>query len=191
MGGSCIVDQPCLEFCTNGCCTADGQCIETADQNNNECGGNAGPELCGVCNNPTSCVGGDCIADIAWRVSVVSAVISADKAGVPWDGALFTDPRPDPYAGLALNNDTFLDGFTPKIDNTTTPFWNHAIGNYKQSDILAQGFGVDIRDSDGLGIFETIGSCTIDVTAANLSAGFVIEPTCGYASNVKLSFTHP
>ena len=189
--GTCIVDQPCLEFCTDGCCTSAGQCIPFAQQDQDACGGAAGPMTCGTCSAQLSCVGGGCVADIAWRVSVVSAVIAPTKAGAAWDGQLFTNPLPDPYAGLSLNNDTFLDGFTPKVDNTLTPNWNHAFGNYVQSEILAQGFTVVVRDSDGLGVFETIGLCTVTVTAQHLAAGFVVQPTCGYASNVRLAFTHP
>jgi hypothetical protein len=189
--GTCVVDQPCLEFCTSGCCTASGQCIPYADQDQDECGGASGPQVCGACTAQLSCVNGGCVADLAWRVSVVSAVIAPTEAGADWDGALFTNPLPDPYAGLALANDTFLDGFTPTIDNTLTPNWNHPIGNYLQSDLIAQGVGINIRDSDGLGVFETIGNCTIAVTAQNIAAGFVIKAQCGYASNVRISFTHP
>lgn len=189
--GTCIVDQPCLEFCTDGCCTSSGQCIAFADQEQSQCGGAAGPQVCGTCSGQLSCVNGGCVADLAWRVSIVSAVISPTKAGDAWDSQVFTNPLPDPYAGLALGNDTFLDGFTPKVDNTLTPNWNHAIGNYLQSDLLAQGLGVVVRDSDGLGVFETIGVCTVFVTAQNLAAGSVTKAQCGFASNLVISFTHP
>ena len=123
-----------------------------------------------MCSGQLSCVNGGCVADLAWRVSVVSAVISATKAGADWDGALFTNPLPDPYTGLALSGDTFIDGFTPTIDNTLTPNWNHAIGNYLQSDLLAQGVLINIRDSDGLGVFETIGACSIAITRTPCTA---------------------
>jgi hypothetical protein len=189
--GTCIVDQPCLEFCTDGCCTASGQCIPFGDQEQNECGGDNGPEVCGTCNPALSCVNGGCVADLAWRVSVVSAVISATKAGADWDGQLFTNPLPDPYVGISLANDTFLDGFTPTIDNTVTPNWNHAFGNYLQSDLIAQGLLLNVRDSDGLGVFETIGNCAVTVTAQDLTAGFVVKAQCGYASNVRITFTDP
>jgi hypothetical protein len=189
--GTCVVDQPCLDVCTDGCCTATGQCIPYADQDNDECGGATGPEVCGACNPALSCVSGDCVADLAWRVTVVSAVIDATKAGAEWDQTLFTNPLPDAYAGLALANDTFLDGFTPTIDNTLTPNWNHAIGTYLESDLIAQGLGVNLRDSDGLGVFETIGNCTVAITAQNIAAGFVVKPTCGYATSLRISFSAP
>lgn len=134
---------------------------------------------------------GDCVADLAWKVTVVSATIAATKGGVAWDSAIFSDPPPDAYVGIALGNDTFLDGFTPMIDNTTTPNWNHSFGNYLESELVGQGLLVNIRDSDGLGVFETIGNCTIAITAQNIAAGFVVKPTCGYASNVRITFTAP
>jgi hypothetical protein len=189
--GTCVVDQPCLEICDDGCCTATGQCIPFADQDDNECGGAGTPEVCGACNPALSCVMGDCVADLAWRVNVVSAVIAATKAGAAWDSALFSDPLPDPYIGLALGNDTFLDGFTDTIDNTLTPNWNEPMGTYLQSDLIAQGLLINVRDSDGLGVFESIGACVIAITAQDITAGFVVRPTCGYASNVRISFTNP
>lgn len=189
--GTCVVDQPCLEVCNNGCCTATGQCIPYAAQDNTTCGGDTGPEVCSACTGQLSCVGGGCVADISWRVSLVSAVISATNGdGQAWDGGL-ANPLPDPYGAVALTGDTFLDGFTPTIDNTTTPNWNHSFGNYLQSDLLAQGLSVVIRDSDGLGLFQTIGACDITITAAHLSAGSVTKPTCGLASNVVISFARP
>jgi hypothetical protein len=188
--GTCVVDQPCLEFCTDGCCTAAGQCIAYADQDDDVCGGDSAPEVCGACSGPLSCVNGGCVADLAWRVRVVSAVIASTKAGVAWDSAIFTNPLPDPHVGISLANDTFLDGFTPTIDNTVTPNWNHAFGNYLQSELIAQGLLLNVRDSDGLGVFETIGNCVVVITAQDITAGFVVKPTCGYASNVRISFTN-
>jgi hypothetical protein len=185
------VNQPCLEVCDNGCCTAGGQCIPFVEQDDGVCGGATAPELCGACNPALSCVSGDCVADLAWKVTIASAVIAATKAGTPWDQALFSDPRPDPYAGLMLSNDTFLDGLTATIDNTETPNWNHSFGNYLESDLIAQGLLVNIRDSDGLGVYESIGACTIAITAQDIAAGFVVKATCGYASNVRITFTAP
>ncbi|MFN0249156.1 MAG: C2 domain-containing protein [Kofleriaceae bacterium] len=95
------------------------------------------------------------------------------------------------YAGLSLANDTFLDGLTATIDNTETPNWNHSFGNYLESELVAQGLIVNIRDSDGLGVYETIGNCIITITAQDIAAGFVVKPTCGYASNVRITFTSP
>jgi hypothetical protein len=189
--GTCVVDQPCLEFCTNGCCTDDGQCIPFGQQEDDVCGGSSGPEVCGACNPALSCVSGACVADLAWKVTAASAVIAATKSGAEWDQALFSNPLPDAYIGLSLGGDTFLDGLSPTIDNTLTPNWNHSFGNYLQSDLIAKGLLVNIRDSDGLGVYETIGNCNIAITAQDITAGFVIKPTCGFASNVRITFTAP
>lgn len=189
--GTCVVDQPCLSVCTDGCCTASGQCIPFAQQDSNQCGGDTGPETCGTCSAQLSCVGGGCIADISWKVSLVSAEI-LQRSDTAWDTGPLTNPLPDPYGGISLTGDTFLDGFTPTIDNTLTPNWNHSFGNYVQSELLAQGLSVVIRDSDGLGLFETIGSCNVAITTAHLSAGRVVQATCGvWARNVVLSFARP
>lgn len=190
--GTCVAGQSCLDFCNDGCCTAAGQCIPFAAQGSATCGGDTGPEACAACGGQLSCVTGACVADQAWRVSVVSVVINQLHDGEPWDSALFTDPLPDPYAGLALAGDLLIDGFTPTIDNTLTPNWNHPIGNYLQSDLLAQGVEVVLRDSDGLGLFETIGGCTVPITVADLTAGSINRATCGtYARNLVISLTDP
>jgi hypothetical protein len=189
--GTCVVDQPCLEFCTDGCCTADGQCIAYGDQSATTCGGDTGPELCTACGAQLSCVDGGCVADQAWRVSVVSAVIDATEDGEAWDQTVFTNPLPDPYAVLSLAGDTFIDGASPKVDNTLTPTWNYAFGNYTQSDLLALGLSIGVRDSDGLGVFEYIGACDVTVTAQHLTAGTLTVASCGHAHDVVISFTDP
>lgn len=188
--GTCVLDQPCLDYCTNGCCTAQGQCIAYADQSASTCGGDTGPEMCMACGT-LSCVTGACSADRAWRVSIVSAVIAPTKDGAAWDQTVFTNPLPDPYVGIALADDTFLDWLSPKIDNTLTPTWNYAFGNYNESDLLAQGLLVNIRDSDGLGVYESIGACIVAITPQALQSGTVTQATCGYATNVVISFTDP
>lgn len=189
--GTCVVDQPCLDICNNGCCTASGQCIPYDDQSASTCGGGFGPELCGGCFAGEACVSGACSADQAWKVTVVSATIAATKDGEAWDSTIFTNPLPDPYVGIALGDDTFLDGFSATIDNTLTPTWNHSFGNYKQSDLLNMGLIVEIRDSEGAGVFSRIGSCTVAITTASFTAGSVTKATCGYASNVLITFTDP
>lgn len=188
--GSCIMDQPCFEFCDNGCCTPTGQCIPFANQANNMCGGDgAGSELCAACTGDLSCVAGACVADPVYRVVIVSAVISQNKSGTAWDSVVFTNPLPDPYVGFALATDTFLDGFTPTIDNTITPNWNHAIGNYLGSELVSEGLGFNVRDSDGLGVFETIGACSHTVTANELASGTKTFASCGqYVMNLRVNF---
>lgn len=190
--GTCVVDQPCLDVCTNGCCTASGQCIPYSDQSATTCGGGAGPELCGGCFTGEACVSGACLADQAWKVTVVSATIAQkDANGNNWDSSLGSSPPPDPYVGIALGDDTLLDGFSPKIDNTYTPTWNHSFGNYLQGDLLNQGLIVELRDSDGAGVFERIGSCYVTITQAHFTAGSVTKATCGQASNVLIRFSAP
>jgi hypothetical protein len=185
--GTCVIDQPCLDVCEDGCCTAEGQCIAFGDQDDATCGGaGSGSQQCMGCAGTLSCVTGACVADSVWRVSVISAVIAPTKNGVEWDTTIFTNPLPDAHAGLALQGDLFIDGFTPTIDNTLTPNWNHAIGNYLESDLLTVGVRLNIRDADGVGIFETIGSCGALIPTAALTSGTITIASCGFASNVVL-----
>jgi hypothetical protein len=189
--GTCVSDQPCLDFCTDGCCTDSGQCIPFAEQSAEQCGGESGPEACTVCAPGLGCSTGACTGDTLWNVVVVSAVISPDEDGAEWDSTVFTNPLPDPYAGIALSGDTFLDGFTQTIDNTVTPTWNHSFGNYLESDLLNQGLTVSVRDSDGGGIFETIGACTVSITIDDITNGSVTQAQCGHASNIVIRFDLP
>ncbi len=184
--GTCVMDQPCLDFCDDGCCTPDGQCIVFADQDADTCGA---AETCFGCSDDLSCLEGSCTADPVWTVVVRSAVIAeTDPDGGEWDQSIFTNALPDPFVMGALADDTFLDWITPTIDDTLTPNWNEPEGSYLQSDLVSQGLAISIRDSDGLGVFESIGNCYVSITQDNLNSGTKIQASCGSASNLELGF---
>jgi C2 domain len=185
--GTCVKDQPCLTFCSKGCCTASGQCLDFTSQSKTECGASGACKSCGA----LSCISGLCVSDPVWEVSVLSAVISAkNSAGKDWDSAWFTNPLPDPYAIIALGGASVLTGFTKTIDNTLTPFWNEKIKTYKESDLTGPGIRLGLRDSDGLGIFETIADCaTLKLTSTMLAAGSHTIASCGSTvTKLKLKF---
>lgn len=187
--GTCVVGQACLDFCDDGCCTDQGQCILFADQDADTCGAEA---TCAPCSDELSCLSGACTANPVWAIEVRSAVLSAtDSEGEDWDQALFTNPLPDAYVIGALGNAVSLDWATETIDNTITPDWNETTGSYLQGALLAEGLKLDVRDSDGLGVFETMGSCTVAITMADLLAGSILLTQCGSSvSNLRLAF-HP
>ena len=170
--GTCVGNLPCSSFCKQGCCTASGQCVEFPDQDAKQCG--TGGVTCSACSGQLSCAQGGCITDAVWEVWVVSAVIAAKKKdGKDWDTALFANPLPDPYVGAKLSTSLLIIDFTKTIDNTITPQWNEKLTNWSQSDLLNKGLEVAVRDSDGInGIpYETIDSCTVSLTQADLTAG--------------------
>ncbi len=184
--GTCILDQPCLDFCDEGCCNAQGQCIVFDDQDPDTCGA---AETCSACTGDLSCIDGSCTADPVWTVIVNSALISPTNAdGEDWDQTLFSNPLPDPYITGALANDVLLDWATATIDNTLTPNWDEEESSYLQSDLLAEGLILNVRDSDGLGVFETIGACFVDITLDDLLAGTLTKASCEGASDIVLDF---
>lgn len=184
--GTCILDQPCLDFCDEGCCNAEGQCVVFDEQDPGTCGA---AETCSACDTDLSCIDGVCTADPVWAVIVNSAIVSATNAdGEDWDQTLFANPLPDVYVMGALADDVLLDWATATIDNTLTPNWDEEKSSYLQSELLAQGLILNVRDSDGLGVFETIGACNVDITLADLMAGSVTEASCGGASNIVIDF---
>jgi hypothetical protein len=183
--GTCVIDQPCLDFCTEGCCNTDGQCILYGDQSPAAC---ALTGQCGTCDGTNSCVAGVCSPDQAWTITVRSAIIATtNAAGDDWD--FFGNSLPDPYVAGALTDDLVVDWFTATIDNTITPNWNEEEGTYLESDLLAEGLQFNVNDSDGLGIFESIGNCIMTITLVDLNAGTKTQATCGtQVTNLIIDF---
>jgi len=185
--GTCVKDQPCLSFCSQGCCTTSGQCLPYTSQSKNECGTSGQCMSCGT----QSCVDGKCVNDPVWEVWIESAVIAPKNSnGDDWDSLWLTNPLPDPYTIISLGGSLILTGFTKTIDNTLTPFWNEKVKTFKESELIASGLFLGVRDADGLGIFETIASCsTLTVTTAMLTTGTHTIATCGtLVTNLKLKF---
>ena len=115
-----------------------------------------------------------------WRIVVRSAVIDpTDAEGGDWDQTFFGNALPDPYVLGALSEDNFYDWVTDTIDDTLTPVWDEAKDTYAQADLLSQGMIFEIRDSDGLGVFETISACLVSIDQADLDAGSITLLTCG------------
>ena len=184
--GTCVLDQPCLDFCDEGCCTPSGQCIPFAEQDPNTCGA---AETCSACDTDLSCLGGSCTADPVWTVIVKSAIIDAtDAEGGDWDQGLFANPLPDPYVMGSLSEDLLLDWVTATIDDTLTPNWNETEGSYLQSELIAQGLNISVRDADGFGAFERIGDCLMAVSLAELNAGGKTKSSCGSSTQLVFEF---
>ncbi len=182
VSGVCIEDQPCLEFCTEGCCTAQGQCIQYGEQDSATCG----METCASCTGDDSCLEGMCTPDQAWTITVNSAIVSAvDENGSAWD--TFSG-LPDPYVTGALTDDFIVDWATATIDNTLTPNWDEEEDSYLESDLITQGLEFNVLDSD-FASFETIGNCVMTITLADLMNGTKTLATCGdLVTNLVIDF---
>ncbi len=189
--GTCVVDQPCLDFCDEGCCTPQGQCVLFGEQDAMTCGA---AETCSACGNDLSCVGGECTNDPVWTISIRNVIIPPkDENGSDWDTVIFSSPLPDPFvqSGLDSNSVSFPEGETDVVDDTVTPNWSIAeqtTYSHTESSLLGNGLRFRIRDSDGVGFFETIGECNTTVSMAELMAGTKTLATCGLATNLKIDF---
>lgn len=173
--GTCVIDQACLDFCTDGCCTEQGQCILYADQDPTTCGLTG---QCSACTGDDSCVDGTCGPDQAWKITVKSAIISAlDENGAEWD--TFGNADPDPYVAGALTDDIVVDWKTATINNTFTPNWDEEVGSYLESDLLAQGLEFNVNDEDGFVAFEIMGNCIMTITMGDLNSGSKTLANCG------------
>jgi hypothetical protein len=183
--GTCVIDQACLDFCSDGCCTAQGQCLLYANQNPTSCG-LAGQ--CSACTGTDSCVDGTCGPDQAWVITVKSAIIaSLDENGAEWD--FFGNSDPDPFVAGALTDDLIVDWTTTTILNTFTPNWDEEVGAYLESDLLAQGLEFNVNDNDNLPVFEIMGNCVMTLTLGDLNAGTKTLANCGpLVTNLVIEF---
>lgn len=172
VSGICIEDQPCLDFCNEGCCTAGGQCVLYSNQDPNVCGESG---TCAACpGDGDSCLGGLCTVDTVWTIIIDTAVVSAlDENGNNWDTAFSAMARlPDAYVTGALADDVFLDWSSANRTDTITPNWmNEVVDSYLESDLIDQGLQLRVRDADFAGAFETIGSCVMTLTVQELQSG--------------------
>ena len=184
--GTCVQDQPCLTYCKQGCCTPQGQCLDFTQQDKSSCGVGGQCKSCGA----LSCVNGKCVQDPAWEVWIESAVIAPKKPdGSEWDSTWLTNPLPDPYVTIALGGSTFVQSWTKTIDNTLTPAWNEKVKVWAESELTAKGLMLSLRDSEGLGVFETIATCSTAVTATTLAAGGHTIAKCGQSvTSLKVKF---
>lgn len=183
--GQCIDDQPCLSYCTDGCCTAQGQCILFEDQKPNECGA---AEQCMACADGLACVTGECTADAVWSIKVKSAVVEPTKTdGSKWDAV--GNELPDVFVAGALGDAIAAAGFTETIHNTLTPNWDQIVFTRKGSDIINQGLFFEFRDFDFAFIYDFMAGCFLNPTAADLAAGSMIDSNgCGSIVEYTIEF---
>lgn len=179
--GTCVDKQSCASFCTAGCCDAADQCLLHSQQDNINCGDQAG--ACEPCAAGSSCVGGACIGGATWEIWAISASLAPKKAnGDDWDNAWVSDPRPDPFFGIARSSAKWSWQYfnSATLDNTLGPQWNEKVGVWAESDLLnTTGVLLRVHDDDiGYGVNDPIGECTVVFTAADLKAGDYTT-TCG------------
>lgn len=167
VGGTCIEDQPCLDFCVDGCCTPQGQCLRYTDQDPDSCGQEG---TCTSCTGDDSCITGVCSEDPAWVITIDSAIVSdKDENGSDWD-TFGGEGLPDPFVTGALTNDVVVDWATDTVPDTITPNWDEEVDAYAQSDLIAEGLEFNVLDAD-FASFETIGNCIMTITLDDLMAG--------------------
>jgi hypothetical protein len=185
--GSCIYDQPCFSYCSQGCCTQQGQCLDYTQQSPQSCGDEGA--VCTACDPNLSCLGGQCVADPVWDISVISAVVSdTDSNGNPWDSWFGTPSPPDPFVILGLDQPPPAFSYSSSsIDDTTTPYFNEKVASFLQSDLLAHDLTIVVKDDDGLSS-EEMGSCTYRFSS--LQEGDVeIAPCSDHVYKLTLRFT--
>jgi hypothetical protein len=190
--GSCVTDQPCFSYCKSGCCTSQGQCLDFTSQDAQSCG--TGGSLCQACASSESCLGGQCQSDPVWEIWVVSAVLSGKKSdGKDWD-SWPQKPLPDPYVYLTANPSYPCDfinadcGYTQKISNTVTPYWNKNVLARSHAFITSKPWHVEVLDSDGVLGVEAVGKCTIQITSGMLSFGAHTQSCGQLVSSLELKF---
>ncbi|MBL4635658.1 MAG: hypothetical protein JKY56_17490 [Kofleriaceae bacterium] len=179
--GHCVVDESCLEYCNDGCCTEQGVCMPFAEQSPVACGA---ASLCATCGPDQQCAEGECTPESVWLI-IIRSVRIADKKGDGrhWDTSDAGGRLPDPYVQSGLNSDSlaFPEGETHHAEDTLMPTWSPKLqSNYFHTErsLLKNGLRFRIRDSD-VGPDETISECDISVSLADLGAGSKRISTCG------------
>ena len=190
-----MLDQPCLDFCNGGCCTAQGQCIPFDDQVQED---TCGTTTCAPCAGDLSCIAGTCTEDPVWEITIRNLIIAPlDPDGDEWDGFFSTTgPEPDPYVKSGLDDPAigfFPQGLTDRITDTHTPNWTAATQrtySHLESTLVEKGLKFQIRDYDGaLPPAEQVGNCTSPISMADLSAGTKTIATCGESvTNLRIDF---
>ncbi|MCP4447173.1 MAG: hypothetical protein GY811_17765 [Myxococcales bacterium] len=132
--------------------------------------------MCLPCGGSDSCIGGSCSADPAWTITIDSAIISSiDEDGSAWDA--FGGPLADAYVAGSLADDIGIRWVTETIDNVTYPNWDEEVASYLQSELIGDGIGFFVLDSDTAS-WETIGNCVMTITMGDLKEG-TKTITCG------------
>ncbi len=182
--GHCVVDEPCLEYCNDGCCTEQGQCMPFGEQNPGECGA---ASSCIACGTGQQCAEGECTPDAVWLITIRRVKVSEQKAdGRSWDTTQAGNRLPDPYVQSGLNSSSvpFPEGETPPARDTLLPTWSPELQSsysHTERSLLKNGLRFRIRDSDD-GADETISECTSSVSPADLATGSKTISTCGLSS---------
>jgi len=182
---NCLPGAACCPI-TDGCFTSDNLLLAFPRQSAEACGTNA--NVCSACPNSQSCRQGSCYdaRGVSWFITLDSAVIAINNDdGVYWDAnEPLTDQYPDPYVLGKLGGDRFYDWWTATFFNNLMPFWNESkdfIGDYQESDLLAKGMDLEIRDADSaIYDYDRIGKCHVPLTLEDLQSP-VLKVQCGSA----------
>ncbi|MBW2733372.1 MAG: hypothetical protein JRH20_13365 [Deltaproteobacteria bacterium] len=109
------------------------------------------------------CEQGQCVAFVGqWSVWLVKGQVdSTTSSGEAWDlYNPFAGEAPDPYVAIGILGETFIDGTSETVDDTTSPLWNENLGDYTAAEFV-QGILFNVRDTDGGGLFNLMGRCTL------------------------------
>ncbi|MCP4445357.1 MAG: hypothetical protein GY811_08440 [Myxococcales bacterium] len=114
-------------------------------------------------------------------------IAPSDPDGSDWDDDADPQERlPDAHVAGSLGNDSFLDWWTTMLENSVSPYWGEAKGTYLQTDLVSQGFWLEIRDADFSIMFDPIAACLVDLAEADLLASSV-SVECG-ANVIEIAF---
>ena len=105
-----------------------------------------------------------------WKVQPVSAQITADNSGSPWD---LDNSAPDVFAALTCPGSPSTSTNTPSVESNS-PTWTTGGCTAKAGDLLAQKFTVQLFDSDLVSNETITGVLTPDsLTEAQFVAGSI------------------
>ncbi len=182
--GHCVVDESCLDYCNDGCCTELGECIPFGAQSPGECGAAAS---CSACGTQQQCAEGECTPDAVWLITIRRVKIADKKAdGQTWDTSQAGSRLPDPYVQSGLNSSSvpFPEGETQPVEDTLLPTWSAELQSgyfHTERSLLKNGLRFRIRDSD-VGADDTISECASSVLLADLATGSTTISSCGISS---------
>jgi hypothetical protein len=172
--GVCVTGGACgPASCPAGCCDPAGNCMGGGTVE--ACGMNG--LACKTCDEATQvCLQGQCTAkgSGSYKITLVSALIS---------GGCGLGETCDPYVELTVGGVTKTSATK---GDTETPTWNQELMTAKESDIL-NGLGVKVMDEDW-GPDDTVGTCTLKVTAADLAAGKLVQHCGDRVKDLTFSF---
>jgi len=186
-----VDDQACLAYCTNGCCTELGQCIESVEQSDDQCGQPG--SICKGCPDEQKCSQWACRDDPVWEIYVDACVVAVrQSSGEQWDGGNVPGAgEPDPMVEAKIEGDFFFSTIGPTIEDTTTPDFTATqrrplVGT---ENALRKGVTFRIWDADLL-FGNLIGECTLQMPPERLSGGGETIARCGQnATNMHLRYS--